>query len=239
MPNNFQPTTNQLLRAGRSRELLDKRKVPMLSDPFFLHVDDDKDVVVQAPQEVVKRASVLRIVVDKADGALDSLRSLDLISTLDLTSAVSPEEQEFLNASDPDPEVCQSLIWRLEAIWVLLWALGLIDELLWPSGMCDVQKLDDVFSEIVSDPFYIEEAKVRPAATLLDAQDLTMRIHWAINNAISKRLSIPKDLDWGNGNYAPVSMCPAAGVVIERHLALNWILNYCNPDNWDLVGTDT
>lgn len=89
------------------------------------------------------------------------------------------------------------------------------------------------------DPSFIASATLLPIKTILDAQDLTMKIHWAIRDAYVKGFSIPGNLDWRNEDCAPVHMCPSVAVVEQRHYALNWILKFMEPENWDEVDTPT
>ncbi len=171
MSADWQPTANQHLRAIRSRALLEARRLPMWGDASkCLYVQDDAEVEVQSPQEVAKRTLVLWAVELRAEG-LGQKESHQIISTLGLWPALSPEEKKFLNDPDPDPDLCRSLVWHLEAIWVLLWALGHLPELPWPSGMCEVPKLVEAIKPYESDPAFIEHAALLPTATLLDAQD--------------------------------------------------------------------
>src|SRR5262249_51393009 len=141
----------------------------------------------------------------------------------------------------PDPEECRRLTWRLESIWVLLWALGHVDELDWPSGMCDVPRLVKLVNPHECDPAFITTARLRPISELLDAQDLIMRIHWAIRDAFLHRGGqIPTDLDWSvHRDWVSVTMSPAVGVVEQRHHTLNWLVNFLDPEDWDHVDTPT
>jgi hypothetical protein len=122
-----------------------------------------------------------------------------------------------------------------------LWALGYIDELDWPSGMCDVPKLVEMLKPHESNPAFITDAKLRSKAEILDAQDLIMRIHWAIRDShLNHGGIIPEDLDWSQDyNAFSVTMSAAVGVVEQRHYTLNWLVNYLEPEDWDHVGTPT
>lgn len=239
MSDNWQPTANQRERAERSRTLLEEREVPMWGDATkCLYVGDDDEVRVRDAADVAKRTLVLWAVELRAEG-VDQDECHEIISKMDLWHAVSPEEKAFLQDPNPDPDLCQSLVWRLEAMWVLMWALGHLDDLPWPTGMCDVPKLVKALNPHESDPLFIKNAKLLPTATLLDAQDLTMKIHWAIRDAYIKGLCIPEDLDWRRDDGMPVPMCAVVGVVEQRHHALNWILKFMDPENWDVVDTPT
>ena len=155
--------------------------------------------------------------------------------------ALSPEEKRFLEDDDPDSRECDKLVWRLESIWVLLWALGYIDQLSWPDGMCDVPTLVDLLKPQESNPTFIFGATLRSVSEILDAQDLTMRIHWAIRDAYLHHAGIiPDNLDWSTDyNAVHVTMSASVGVVEQRHYTLNWLVNFLAPKDWDHVDTPT
>jgi hypothetical protein len=228
----------QRSRALRSFAELEKRAVPAYSGPLF--VDDDNEVRIQPPDEVARRAMVLWAVELRAEGVPQD-EMLKLIEQLDLWKSVSPAEKAFLENTSPSPEECQRLVWRLESIWVLMWALGYIEKLGWPSGMCDVPMLAGLVSPREADTAFVTSARLRPASEILDAQDLTMRIHWAIRDAyLHQGGMIPEDLDWAqNGDHVPATMSAAVGVVEQRHHTLNWLVNFLDPENWDRVDTPT
>ena len=228
----------QRRRAMRSFEQLKKRDVPVYPGPLF--VSDDKEVNLQSPKDVASRTLVLWAVELRAEG-MPQQEALDLIEGLDLWDSVSPEEKRFLQDDDSDPEESQTLVWRLESIWVLLWALGYIDELSWPSGMCNVPKLVEILKPHESNPAFITDAKLRSKAEILDAQDLIMRIHWAIRDShLNHGGTIPEDLDGSQDhNAVSVTMSAAVGVVEQRHYALNWLVNFLEPEDWDHVDTPT
>ena len=228
----------QRQRALRSFAQLKKRDVPVFPGPLF--VNDDEETKLQTAQDVARRTLVLWAVELRAEG-VPQKEALGLIDKLDLWDSVSPEEKRFLQEENPDPEECQELVWRLESIWVLLWALGYIEELDWPSGMCDVPKLVEILKPHESSADFITNAKLRSKAEILDAQDLIMRIHWAIRDAyLNKAGVIPEGLDWSkDGDVVSVTMSAEVGVVEQRHYTLNWLVNYLDPKDWDHVDTPT
>lgn len=227
----------QRQRAARSFTELARRKAPVYDGPLV--VDDDDEAKLHSPQEVARRTLVLWAVELRAEG-IPQEEALGLINQLDLWDSVSPDEKRFLQDKDPDPDECQELVWRLESIWVLLWSLGYIEELGWPEGMCDVAKIVDTLKEQEANPDFIKNAKLRSKAEILDAQDLTMRIHWAIRDAfLNHEGQIPPGLDWTDDEREHVSESPSVGVVEQRHHTLNWLVNYLDPEDWDSVDTPT
>ncbi len=230
-------TDRQRKRASRSFEQLKNRNVPVY---WPLLVEDDEEVTLQAAQDVARRVLVLWAVELRAEG-MSQQEALGLIDQLDLWSSVSLEEKQFLQNPNPGPDECRRLVWRLESIWVLLWALGYIEELDWPSGMCDVPKVVEILQRHESSAAFIRDARLRSKAELLDAQDLIMRIHWAIRDAALHQGGIvPEDLDWSHDeDWLPVTQCAAVNVVEERHYTLNWLVRFLNPKGWDDVDTPT
>ena len=53
--------------------------------------------------------------------------------------------------------------------------------------MCDVSELAELMSQYEADAAFITTARLRPISEILDAQDLIMRIHWAIRDAALHR----------------------------------------------------
>jgi len=232
------PTAGQEARAERSRAILAERQVPVLSGPLF--VEDDEEVTLRPAGEAASRTLVLLAIVLKAQaGKKKQDTALDIINGLNLWSTVSPEEKRYLEDTDPDPLESEELVWRLECIEVLLWALHCIDTLEWPGAKCDVRRLVDILKPREKDSTFIREARLRPKAEILDAQDLTLRIHWAIRQATFDREKIPSNLDWSSdADRVDLPQCAAAGIVQERHRTLNWLVNFMHQE-WDRVDTPT
>lgn len=231
-------TPRQAARAARSFNALRQRNVPVYSGPLM--VADDGEVRLQPADEVARRALILWAVELRAEGMPQS-EALGMIDALGMWGSVSPSEREFLRNESPSPEECERLVWRLESIYVLMWALGEIDSLEWPGEMCDVPELVDVVKPHEGDPAFIASARLRPVSEILDAQDLIMRIHWAIRDAfLHQSQVVPENLDWsGDNEYVSVMVSPSVGVVEQRHYTLNWLVNFLNPTDWDHVDTPT
>jgi hypothetical protein len=176
----------------------------------------------------------------RADGVSRD-ETLGLIERHELWDAVSSSEKTFLVSASTDGDECRQLVWRLESIWVLLWALGQTDQLDWPSKQCDVSELVELLKNFMAEPGPLTASELRPISEILDAQDLILRIHWAIRDAFLNQASmIPEDLDWsGKSEMVPLTHCGGVGVVEERHHALNWLANVMNSTEWDGVDTPT
>ena len=229
-------TTNQRERLARSTAILDARRIPRYSGP--LYTSDDAAVTLRSGQETARRALVLWAVALRADGAPQQ-EALDMLDQRRLWPYVSPEEARYIRDPQPDPGTTASYVWRLEAVWVLMWALGRIEALGWPAAMCDVPRLVQIMMPAEADPGFIEAAQLRPKREILDAQDLTMRIHWAIRDAWLAHRPIRSDLDWSAGKPdVAVTQSAAVGVIKQRHVTLNWLTRFKDAD-WDNVDTPT
>jgi hypothetical protein len=234
-----QITEQQRNRAGKSRDLLNIKKVPMWGNSgMSLYVDDDSKALVQPARKVALRAMVLWAVALRAEG-LEWVKAQEIISKWELREELSPCERDYLDNPSPDPNESRALVWRLESLWVMLWALGRIPHLPWPSSMCDVPALAKAMNQAEADAEFIHDASLIPIGELLDAQDLTLKIHWAIRDAWLNEKGLPEELDWRCEDRIPVNLSSSAAVVQERHLSLNWILRFMEAENWDDVDTST
>ena len=114
---------------------------------------------------------------------------------------------------------------RLEQVAiVLLWALGLVEELSWPDKVCDVAHCVSLLVNVNADAdALVQDSMLRSPAEILEQLDLHLRLHWLLRDA---------EL---HGKPAPDV---SRGVVMERHHALNWLINFEGAP-WDTVSTAT
>ena len=66
---------------------------------------------------------------------------------------------------------------------------------------------------------FMAQAKLRDIASILDEADLIYRYHWACVDARLKQAPMPAGLN--------------PSVVMERHAALNWLIDNDGQDDWD------
>jgi hypothetical protein len=136
--------------------------------------------------------------------------------------ALSPQESAFLDAEQPGDAELTRFSWRYESLLTLEWALGLAD-LPWPDGPCDAAATSRTLLERAEEVVGAK-ASLRPAAEILDALDLHYRLHWLVRQARIDGKPLPAGVD--------------AGVVGERHHALNWLTRFEDSD-WDETDTPT
>lgn len=184
------------------------------------------EVELRAPSAIAQRCLALFVCAVRAE-SLASGRPIPvdhMRSRMPLAFAhMSDGERAFMNEPAPSDTELPKYTWRYEAIAALLWALGETPALPFPDSICDVSQLSKSMLERDASS-WIREAKRRPTNEILDALDMTFRLHWATTNARVRRLPPPVDVD--------------PGVVLERHYALNWLVQFENAD-WDDVTTPT
>lgn len=128
----------------------------------------------------------------------------------------------------------------------LLWALGHFDTLYWPDRLCSRRDLKRILQADSTVLAALREPKLRSKSEILDAQNLTLKQHWAVRNTMLKS-GLPRDLVFtfrrtnSLGVYTIFSKrCRLnLGVVAERHHALNWLTRYTPGEDWDDVDTST
>jgi hypothetical protein len=207
-------------RKTRSEERLRQHGVPVMES--LPPIEADEETLLRPPWEVARRASALVTVAARGEG-LEQQRAVQFLQAWGLWDAASPKEQSFLlNPHPAETDRIQSL-WRYECLWVMLWALCHIEPLDMPNSVCDVRRAVKIVTGTSTDVF-IGKSNLRPLHEIMDEADFIYRCHWAVKNAQINGEAIPAGLD--------------PGVVIERHIALNWLRTY-HSQCWDDVSPDT
>ncbi len=130
---------------------------------------------------------------------------------------LSAQEQAFLALEAPTQQASVQFMWRYECAYVMAWALGLVESLPYPAQACDA-------GEAVQGLTGKGAGKLRDEGEMLDALDLHYRLHWYIRQQRIKQQVEVAGVD--------------AGVVMERHHALNWLVRFQHAE-WDDVDTPT
>ena len=180
----------------------------------------EDELVLQNRDDIIGRARALLLISLRAESVAsgEPMSAETLLSKMPLADDyLSPEERAFLEKEAPSQEECAQFIWRYESLHVLEWALGLVDTLGFPAEPCDT-------ASTVAKMIEMRGPVVRADAEILDALDLTYRVHWHIRQQrLKKRTATPGvDVD----------------VVMERHHALNWLVRFQHA-GWDQVDTPT
>jgi hypothetical protein len=223
------PATDALRRKHRTEDALAARGLETFQG--LPVVEGEDEVRLRPASEVARRCLALIVVAVRGEslGTGDPLTVSLLKKRAPLAfPALSPEERRFMGADKwlRPPPTAQQIInatWRYEALATLLWALGEIEALPWPGSLCDVPTIAAKMLDLDAKRF-IETARLRPTAEILDALDEIYRLRWILVEARLGNVPHPDDVD--------------GGVATERHHALNWLTCYCDAD-WDDVSTDT
>jgi hypothetical protein len=215
------PTRAQMDRKARSIALITEMGLPYIN--HLPVVEDEQEIVARTPEEVAKRC--LAVALCAVKGVSRGADQADLESLVEEYHArpyFSPKETAFMYDVAPSQQDLIDFAWGYECNHVLLWALGHIDELNPPNEICDASR-DAGLIRDAGPTRFIEEARLRGQAEILDMADYYYRLHWA---AIELRL---------NGQHSDEVN---EEIVRERHRALNWLIRYMGQE-WDDVTTDT
>lgn len=201
---------------------------------------EEPDDRLRSANEVAQRCVVLYAVLAAGHGEPRD----ELVAWLrreELWEGVSPTESEFLLSDSPTKQQLYQGQWRAEALFPLLWSFGLIANMPIPQKICDVQLMQGVLPPLFgSVAEFISSARLRSDTEIHNANEEIYQIHWRVRDAKFRNEPTPQ----GQLPRMPVPDCepPAesydAGVVQERHYALNWLIGYCGQD-WDDITTDT
>lgn len=211
-------------RKARTETALAQRNIQVL--PGLPPVIGETEVRWRLSDEVAGRAMALLVVAVYAE----SVRNGSTLGVAQMRERLpeafehlSPKEEVFLYASEPDQDLANQLGWRYESLALLAWALGVLPQLPWPDQICDVSGLCAALLAEAS-PQWRWRARLRPSSEILNALDLHYRLHWLVREAQLGRRELPDGL--------------IPGVVLERHYALNWLVHFEQAD-WDDVDTPT
>jgi hypothetical protein len=208
-------------RKKRSEEILKSKNIPFVDHlPVII---GDEDVKIRSEEDIAKRAVALQMVAVKAEG-LEKEILQKIINDFKASDFFTEKEKGFIENENPTEQERANFGWQYECYWVMLWALGYIENLDYPDHICDVPKAVGILKEAGSFENFLKKATLKKSEKILDEADLIYRYDWACVNARIKGEEAPGNLD--------------SGVVVERHRALNWLINYMDQD-WDNVSTDT
>ena len=191
-----------------------------------LHViESDEEVSLRSKDEVFQRLIVLWAVCSAAL-ARDCRQIRTYLELHQLTSFLSAQEQEFLFDAAPTDEQFKLFSARQESLYFLAWCAGLTEKIsvsATPSNLKNVLKL---FPYELEAPTKLADVLcLRRKDVIMDHSDLLYRLHWEVRHS---QLT---------GRPCPASI--NADTVREWHRAVNWMCQYEEENNWDLVSTET
>ncbi len=198
-------------------------------------IESSDDVKIRTAEEIAKRAIACLISIQAAfelhsDIDAEEKKSAKnfiegLLTNFGVENELTPKEKDIIFKEEVSEQEKIDMAWKYEGYWVLIWALGLVDELSYPEGICDCNYATKVVAEHGSFDSFMTTVKLRDIHEILDECDLIYRYDWACVDAHIKGEEAPSDLD--------------SGVVLERHRALNWLIDADESDDWDNVSADT
>ena len=200
-------------------------------------IESEENITIKSKTEIARRAVCCLVTIqhaydlmnqDDEDGSYQFFYGL--LERWGLSECLTADEQAVFSRA-LSREQLGIFTWKYEAYWVLAWALGFVKKLGLPTDTCDVSKAIAFVSDHESFDSFLKAAKTRKAYEILDETDLIFRIHWACREAGL------------HGKDSPANM--NSSVVLERHMALNWLIRF-NVDgewedwgDWDNVSTNT
>lgn len=207
-----------IARKQRSEAVL--RAAGVSINPHLPLIESESEIFVRSPREVAERLLALNIVAVKGEGLGQEIIER-IVEERSIRPLFTSSELAFIDDPDPSEHDRLQFVWRYEAAWVLFWSLNFVQGPLGlPSDLCDVPML----TETVRDSASLTANGTRSARELLDEADLIYRCAWAVRQA-------GFDRETPVGNLDP-------GVTMERHYALNWLIDPDGSD-WDDVDTST
>lgn len=188
--------------------------------PFIESADEIK---LRSAEDIAKRAIACLLVIQAAcdlnnDQFDDETRTfiIDLLQKFNVLNELTAKEQAIISC-DAAPQDIVNMVWKYEAYWALLWALGIVKELKYPTEIADCDFAIQAVSSCESFEEFMAKVELRDIDEILDEADLIYRYDWACVDARMKQLNAPAGLN--------------SSVVVERHGALNWLIQ--RDGDWD------
>ena len=220
----------QIKRRDQSWQVLREKSIYVpINYPFL---ESGRHTQIRTPQEIAERAAALLMVSLYSECMLSENQTRDQASDFiqELMDEMgknvfSPNEKKYLKSRSPRKSRQIEFSWQYECLAVMEWALGLTPELPFPNKTCDVSKAVELLKDCHSIEDIVKISNPRSKKELLDACDLIFCLDWACTDARIHKLPMPAGMD--------------GSVVMERHKALNWLINADNAADWDDVKTNT
>jgi hypothetical protein len=215
------------IRKENSIKLLKKYNVPYID--HLPVIEDSRQAKIKTIDQIAKRAICTLITIQYACDILHEEATEDnkefwlgLLENYKVKKELTKKEK-FIFSGKCTAKDATAMTWKYEAYWVLVWAMGFVDELEYPDGICDCDEAIQIIQSRKTYKEFLDDAKMRSEMEILDQADLIYRLDWACVDARINQQQVPANLN--------------DDVVVERHMALNWLIGY--DDDWDNVSIDT
>ena len=191
-----------------------------------LHViESDEEVTLRSSAEVLHRLIALWAV-SSAALTRDCMRFRNYLEKHQMSDFLSVQEQAFLFAAEPTEEQFKQFSSRQESLYFLAWCAGLMEKITLSAAASNLKSILKLFPHEAEAPTKLTAAiRLRRKDVIMDYSDLLYRLHWEVRHS---QLT---------GRPCPASV--NADTVREWHQAVNWICQYEEENNWDLVSTET
>ncbi len=143
-----------------------------------------------------------------------------LLDTYKVKQYLTNNEKNLFDKMDQNLAI--QISWQFEGLVVLFWALKLIEDIPYPKELINPKVLSSILSESNSYIEFINKCNLRSIDEILDLADLTYRYDWYCVDARINDIDIDSKIN--------------SEVVLERHRALNWLIQDVD---WDNVNIDT
>lgn len=219
-----------IARKAHSIAILKQYQIPFLES--LPVIETKSSVRIRTKEEIARRVLAclitIQVACDMANGCDDMKESrrflTDLLQKYHVQDDLTGNESIFFTGN-PDEQSIIDMVWKYEACWVLLWALGIVEELSFPSSICDCEFAIHAFADRDSFDDFMQQVHLRSMDEILDEADLIFRYDWACVDARIHGKDAPQGLE--------------ESVVLERHRALNWLIDADGDNDWDNVSTNT
>ena len=195
--------------------------------PYIDHlpmIEPASEVRIRSAEEIAQRAIACLITIQAACDRNAGNYSPDtaqwcqqLLEQYGITQ-LTPAEVRILSNQGEQQDVI-NMVWKYEAYWVLLWALGIVETLDFPDHTIDCDFAIEAVSRHEDFAAFLQHVRLRDIHSILDEADLIYRYHWACVDARLKQAPMPASMN--------------ASVVMERHAALNWLIDNDGQNDWD------
>lgn len=191
-----------------------------------LHViESDEEITLRTSAEVLQRLIALWAVSSAAQ-ARDCTGVRAYLETNQMSAFLSKQEQAFLFAAAPMEEQFTQFASRQESLYFLAWCAGLTEKITLTAVPSNLKNILKLFPHETEAPGKLSAAiRLRRKDVIMDYSDLLYRLHWEVRHS---QLT---------GRPCPASV--NADTVREWHQAVNWICQYEEENDWDLVSTET
>lgn len=215
-------------RKLRSLEILKAQEIPFLQELPL--IESSYEVYNRSVDEIARRAIALCI---SANFAIDvanaetkkEIRASKkffekLLDSYKVRNDLSESEKKLFETMDKNLAI--QISWQFEGLVILYWALGILQDISYPNVLTNPQVLSSILSEAKTYIEFVNRCELRNVHEILDLADLTYRYDWYCVDAKLNNVDLGDKLN--------------PEIVLERHRALNWLIQNAN---WDDVNIDT